>query len=194
MPRALICLLFGMLLFSFPADAQKKKKKKDVEVSVPEKPEKKEPKKVSEAIKDMKAIPGLFELYRDTVTGSIKMVILDRQLNEEYIHWFYIENGVNEAGLGRGQFRGTRVVRLEKYYNKINFILLNTSSYFNPENPLSRAAEANLSKSVLHSAKIDAGSEAEGRYLIEADPLFLKEVFGVVDRTYLRKDPGAFKL
>ena len=158
MPRALICLLFGMLLFSFPADAQKKKKKKDVEVSVPEKPEKKEPKKVSEAIKDMKAIPGLFELYRDTVTGSIKMVILDRQLNEEYIHWFYIENGVNEAGLGRGQFRGTRVVRLEKYYNKISelgrFSSRNVCRFVDwgaKKSPPGRAGQGTTLRAVYHT-------------------------------------------
>ncbi len=176
------------------AEAQKKKRKNDQAENVT--PPKKEsgPKKVAHQVKKMEAIEGLFKLYRDTTNGSLNIALTADQIGQQFIHWYYVENGATEAGTFRGQFRGTRVIEIEKYYDKIDFVLVNTSSYFDPENPLSRAAEANISRSVLHSAKIKAGSEAEGQYLIDGDPIFLKDVLAVIDRTYSRRDPKAFKL
>ncbi len=199
MKKIYVYLIAAVLLVVSPWDslAQKKKKKKkgdDTEQTTPPPKKKEGPKKVADEVKKMALIDGLFKLYRDSVSGSVKMVIGADQIDQQYIHWYYIENGATEAGLFKGQFRGTRVFRIEKYYNRIEFVRENTSSYFDPENPLSRAADANISRSVLYSGKILAGSEEEGQYLIEADPLFLKEVMAAIDFTYFRRDPNAFKL
>jgi len=184
-----------MAFSSYEVAAQKKKKKKDAEAEQPVPPKKDEgPKKVVDEIKGLNPIEGLFMLYRDTTSGSLQMVLTEDQIDKQYIHWYYIENGTTSAGAFKGQFRGTKVLEIEKYYDKINFVKVNTSSYFDPENPLSRAADANISRSVLHTAKIKAGGVEEGKYLIDADPLFLKDVLGAVDFTYTRKDPNAFKL
>lgn len=176
--------------------AQKKKKGKSfksAQVTPPAKKDK-DSKKVSEAIKKLKEIDGLFKLYRDSTSGSLKMVIDQNQIDQEFIHWYYIENGVTDAGSFRGQFRGSKIFKIEKYYNKIEFVTINTRAYFDPESPLSRSAEANISNSVLFSGKIEAGSEKEGKYLISADQLFLSEALGAVNFTYASRSPFAFKL
>ena len=197
MRKVQIYFLTVLLLLSGSSElvAQKKNKKKkggDTEAPPPKK--KDGPKKVADEVKKLELIDGLFQLYRDSTNGSLKMVITEDQIDQQFIHWYYVENGATEAGTFRGHFRGTRIIQIEKYYNKINFVRVNTSSYFDPENPMSRAADANISRSVLHSVKISAGSEEEGRYLIEADGLFLKDVLAAVDFTYFRKSPNAFKL
>lgn len=183
--------------FSWDAEAQKKKKKKkndEVEKTTEAKKEEKGPKKVADAIKKHEEIAGLFTFYRDSTSGSVKMLIKEDQLNQEFIHFYYFENGIVQGRMNKGSFRGSKIFTIRKYYNKLEFITENSSFYFDPENPLSRAADANVSKAILFSGKIEAGSAEEGQYLIKADPLFLKDVLGVIDVTAFSKDPKAFKL
>lgn len=153
-----------------------------------------ETKKVADAVKDHQAFDGLFPMYQDTKTGSLKMVIDEDQIGKEFIYFYYIENGPTEAFAFRGQFRGSRIIKIEKYFDKIEFVLQNTSSYFDPENALSRAQDANISRAILFSGKVEAGSEEEGKYLISADGIFLKEALGMVKFPSFSKDPNAFKL
>lgn len=177
--------------------AQKKKKKKGAKVEIPTPPKKKEdnePKKVIDAVKKHSKIDGLFTFYRDSLSGSLQMAIKEDQLNKEFIHFHYFENGVVEAGAFKGNFRGSKIFKINKYFNKIEFVAQNNSLYFDSENPLSKAADANVSDAIMFSAKIEAGSMKEGQYLIKADPLFLKDVLGIIDGTAFSKNPKGFKL
>jgi len=133
------CMLALFLVDGIDAVAQKKKKGKAAAAKASPAPKKnKGPKKVSDEIKKLKEIDGLFTLYRDSTTGSVKMVIKEDQLNKEFIHWYYIENGPTEAGAFRGQFRASTIFKVQKYYDKIEFVSINTSGYFDPENSLFR--------------------------------------------------------
>ncbi len=196
-----ILYLLGLILITIitiapNVEAQKKKKKKDdvAEKTPAEKKEDKGPKKVVDAIKKHGMIDGLFTFYRDSTSGSLKMLIKEDQLGQEYIHFYYFENGIVEGRMFKGNFRGSQIFKIRKYYDKIEFVSQNTSLYFDPENPLSRAADANISNAIMFSGKIEAGSAEEGQYLINADPLFLKDVLGVIDVTAFSKNPKAFKL
>ncbi len=53
----------------------------------------------------------------------------------------------------------------------------NTTSYFDPKNPLSRAADANMCNSTLASLKITAQNDGKTEFLVDADQLFLRELF-----------------
>ncbi|MFT7162386.1 MAG: hypothetical protein ACI9GZ_003576 [Bacteroidia bacterium] len=190
-------IVIGCMMNVSELSAQKKKKKKESKSETPAPPKKKEdqePKKVVDAVKRHSKIDGLFTFYRDSVSGSLQMAIKEEQLNKEFIHFHYFENGVVEAGAFKGSFRGSKIFKINKYYNKIEFITQNNSLYFDPENPLSKAADANVSNAIMFSAKIEAGSMIEGQYLIKADPLFLKDVLGIIDRTAFSKNPKGFKL
>ncbi|MEQ6119756.1 zinc-dependent metalloprotease [Reichenbachiella sp. MALMAid0571] len=189
-------VLVAMIVATPDVEAQKKKKKKDeaAEKTTTEKKEDKGPKKVADAIKKHEAIDGLFTFYRDSTSGSLKILIKEDQFDKEYIHFYYFENGIVEGRMNKGSFRGSQIFKIRKYYDKIEFVSQNTSLYFDPENPLSRAADANISNAIMFSGKIEAGSPEEGQYLIKADALFLKDVLGVIDVTAFSKDPKAFKL
>ncbi len=194
--RILSLALMAVLIFGWDVSAQKKKKKKgdEKENVAPEKKKEEGPKKVADAVKKHDRIEGLFTFYRDSVSGSMKMVVKEEQLEKEFIHFYYFENGITEARMNKGSFRGSKIFKIRKYYNKIEFVSQNTSFYFDPNNPISKAADANISPAILFSAKIEAGSPEEKQYLIKADPLFLKDVLGVIDVTAFSKNPNAFKL
>ena len=130
---ASIALASILILSVSSASAQKKKKgnKKPGTESV--KKDKDAPKKISEVTKKCKKIDGLFAMYQDTITGSIKMVVSKKQIGKEYIYFSQIADGVLEAGSFRGAYNGSKVFKIEKYFNKIEFVTQNTSSYFDSE-------------------------------------------------------------
>lgn len=197
MHKALFFLFVGIIGFNLalPLEAQKKRKKKKGDFQETyAKPQKDEKKKISELIKSHYKSEGLFTFYQDSTDGSLKMLIKLDQIGKEYIHFYYIENGAVEVGAFKGQFRGTRIIKVKKYFNKIELETQNTSFYFDSKNPLSRAQDANVNNSLLFSGEIKAGGDEEGGYLIDADPLFLREGLAVIDYTQFREKPKAFKL
>jgi len=139
--------------------------------------EDKSPPTIEEKTKGYDAIEGLFPLYQDPETGGVLMEISAERLGEEFIVFSYTENGVLEAGHFRGAYRDQRIVSLNKHYKNMEFVEENTSYYFDPENAVSRAAEANISPAIVASVPIVAvtGEGDEARYLIDADKLFLNE-------------------
>ena len=44
--------------------------------------------------------------------------------------------------------------KLKKYFNRIEFEVQNNAMYFDPKNPLSRSANANVSSAILASSVI----------------------------------------
>ncbi len=197
----LICFVLTLMLFSISenAQAQKRKngKKKNL-VEVAAKPVKKKPKKktIEELVKSSKKIDGLFTIYQDTITGSIQMIISEDQINKEYIYFSQIADGVMDAGrIIRGSYRDSKVFKIQKYFNKIEFITQNTSFYFDPESELSKSKDANISNGNMASIKIESFDKKKGLYLIKADNLFLAETLSQIKRPRSpRASPNAFKL
>lgn len=196
----LACLFMLSILVLIPQniEAQKKKKKRkkdDIEATAT--PPKKDKKKtISDLIKSSKKIDGLFTIYQDSVTGAMQMLIKEDQLNKEYIHFSQISDGVLDAGrFARGMYGSSKVIKIEKYFDKIEFIEQNTSFYFDPENPISKSKDANISHAVLSSLKIEAYDKETEQYLIKANDLFLKETFRQVKpASRPGTSPTAFKL
>ena len=135
----------------------------------------KKPATIAEKTKNATKFEGLFTFYQDQEDGTTYMLIRADQLDKEYVYFAYIENGIVEVGLFRGRFRGSRIFRMRRYFDRIEFVTPNTSHYFDPESPLSRASEANINAPVMVSAKIEALDKRRKHYLIKADDLFLTE-------------------
>lgn len=192
-------LYFGLavafLLVAPNAYGQKKKPKKtdkeQVEVkteektdstkAAPAKEKKDDTKYIKDLVKATKAYEGLFTFYQDTTSGKLYMEIKKDQIDKEFIHFAYMENGVLDAGVFKGAYRGSKIFRIKKYFNRIEFVEENTSYYFDPENPLSRAADANIAHAILASEAIKATDQKEAMsYLIEADDLFLSEALAQI--------------
>ncbi len=197
--RTYLSILIVFLILPHHIEAQKKKKsKKKDKIATIVKPPVKKPKKktINALVKSSKKTEGLFALYQDTISGSLQMLISKEQLNKEYIHFSQIANGVMESGrLVKGMYRPSLVFKIKKHFNKIEFIKQNTSFYFDPENPLYKSKNANISNGNIASIKIEASDDKKGLYLIKADGLFLKETFGQIKPPkYPGMRPTAFSL
>ncbi|GAL90112.1 zinc-dependent metalloprotease [Jejuia pallidilutea] len=181
--RALLLLLVAIFVMPLNTDAQnrkKDKKKKDkTETAAPVK-KASEKKTIAALTKSSKKMDGLFTIYQDTITGDLQMLISENDLNKEFIHFAQIADGVLEAGRFRGAYNPTQVIKITKHFNKIEFIKQNTSFYFDPKSPLSKAKDANISNGNIASLKIEAHDSKKGLYLIKASDLFLKETFGQI--------------
>ena len=185
--------LLIFIVFSFqPINAQKKKKSKKgkATASIEKKDDKKS---IIDIAKKSISFEGLFTIYQDSITGDIKMVIKEDQIGKEYIYFSQIADGVAEVGANRGSYRDSKIFKVEKYFDKIEFIIQNTSSYFDPENPISKSSSANLSQGIIASLKIE--NSDKGLYVIDANKLFLSETFSQVKPSKRPKQsPYAFSL
>ncbi len=124
--------------------------------------------------KGMKRYPGLFPIYQDTTTGKAYMQVSAAQLGKEFIYFAYTENGVLQAGHHRGSYRDNEIFKLRKRYDRIEFVKENINFYFDSTNAISKAADANISSSVLVSEGIIAKTK-DSIYLLSADEIFIGE-------------------
>jgi len=159
------------------AKAQFWKKEKKKTETVKKTPPKKKGKSIKDLTKTSKKIEGLFTIYQDTISGSVKLLIKKEQLDKDFIYFSQIANGVLDAGQFRGAYQGSTVFHVKRYFNKLDFYAPNTSFYFDKNNALSKSADANISDAVIATGKILASDDKKGEYLIDADGLFLSETF-----------------
>ena len=180
-------------------NAQKKDKKKnkdgkEVVAPNPTPPAKKD-KTIADLTKSSKKIEGLFTIFQDTLTGSVKLLVKKDQLDKDFIYFSQIADGVTEAGHFRGAYQGSSVFQVKQYFDKLDFIAPNNNFYFDKNNPLSKSAEANISDAVIATGKILADDLKKGEYLIDADGLFLSETFTTIKRPrFPNQSPLAFSL
>lgn len=147
----------------------------------PAKPPEK-PKTVEEVLKDSDRIDGLFTLYRDRKTGDLRLLLGKDELDKTYLYFTYAENGVAAAGQFRGNFltNEAKVFHFSRFFDRVELVIENTSFWFDPAKPISRAADANISHAVAAEQKIEAEDAAQGVVLINANALFLSESFNRV--------------
>ena len=141
-----------------------------------EKPDTTKPKITLESLtKSSKTFKGMFEFYQDTLNGSLQMLIKKDQLNKEFIHFVHTLDGVVDVGHFRGAYKSSKIFEIRKYFNRVEFIAINTSYYFDTNNPLSKASKANINESVLATVEILHKDEKTESILIKADDIFLSE-------------------
>lgn len=183
-----LLLIVATLLSVSDAEAQKRKKKKDEakkEASAtPANAQNQQQKTISSITSKCKAYPGLFNLYQDEKDGTVYMLIKKDQLDKEYIYFSHTVDGVLEGGHFRGSFRDNKVFTIKRYFERIEFITLNTAYYFDPNNALSKAKDANINNAVMISEKIEAEDKEKGEILIKAEKVFLAEEFSPIKPNY----------
>ncbi|QIG53405.1 DUF5117 domain-containing protein [Altererythrobacter sp. BO-6] len=138
------------------------------------------PKSLAEFVKDFERADGLFPLYRNTKTGEVFIEIPAKRLGDEFIYFTYSENGPAEVGLFRGNFRDNRIITFNRKFDRVEVEAINTSYYFDPQSPLARASNANISRAPLANVAISAESEDSQRLLISADALLEGEALSRV--------------
>ena len=130
-------------------------------------------KSVADVVKGHQQVRGLFDLYLDREKGTVHLYIKKDQFGPEFIYFTHTVDGVVQAGHNRGAYGEEVIFRIQKVFERVEFIQENTAFYFDPQNPLSRSAKANISHAVLASESIVASDD--GGILVSAGNLFLKE-------------------
>ncbi len=173
-----------------PGDALAFGKKKKKPAAEAPKAAPAESKKVTIASKTKAAVKfeGLMTIYQDTTDGKTFLLLKKDQIGKAFIYWSYSENGLARVGLFRGSFRNNAVFRVSRYFDRIDFEMMNTNFYFDPNNAISKSADANVSPALLLSEKVIAEDEKEGLILIDASSLLMDEK---LDRVKPPQFPGA---
>ena len=81
-----------------PRKEKKKKKKGKSELVIPKTKTKTKDQTIASLTKKSKKIEGLFTIFQDTITGDVKLLIKEDQLNKDFIYFAQIADGVTEAG------------------------------------------------------------------------------------------------
>ena len=157
-----------------------------------EKAKSKEKKKtyIAEKVKDYQLFAGLFKLYQNKEDGSTYLEIDKSQLDKEFIYFNHVQDGVVGTSFFRGQYRGSKIFTIRKHFDKIEFVEENNDYYFDPDNALYRAKDANISPAVLISMKIEATDSLETAFLVKSDGLFLGEDVEMLKPAYPRTYQG----
>ena len=135
---------------------------------------------------------GFFDVYQDKESGETYLAIKPEQIDQEFIYTSVVVDGVVEGGAFRGYFADNKIISLRRHFKRIEFVNDNASFYFDPDNALSRAADANISDAILAVQEIVAEDEDSGTILIKADDIFLKESLQQIKRAP-NPDPTAEK-
>ena len=179
---SLAALLLGFQPVEGWAQKGKKKRKgkkgETEQVDAKKKGGKDDLKSVSDFTKDFRLTEGLFNLYQDTAKGSMYMHIPAEAMGNEFIYFSQVEDGVVLSGFHRGQYRGSKVISFHRHFGQLEVHAENTNFFVDPNNALSKAADANLNTPILASLKVEA--EDSSGVVISADALFLKEELQMV--------------
>ena len=151
-------------------------------------------KTMKEALKNTRSIEGLIALHQDSTKGKLYMSITREQLEEEFIYFVHGYNGHMNVGVGKGWPYYSRIIKINRYYNRIEFEIQNNSFYFDKSSPLSKSSETNITTAILASSPII--SEENGLILIEADKIFMTESLHQITRGFVPggKNKNPFRL
>ena len=92
----------------------------------------------------------------------------------------------------KGSYRGSKIIKINKFYEKIEFTIENTKFYFDQNNPLEKSSKTNINTPIVVSEKIIAKNNDGTSYLINADNIFLNESLQQIKYNFSRS--GGFKL
>jgi hypothetical protein len=144
---------------------------------------------IKDKTKECEVFDGLFKIYQNKKNGKSFIEIDTSHLDKEFIYFSYIENGVTDAGAVKGSYRGSKIIKISKFYNKIDFTINNTRYFFDEESQLSKASNTNINTPLIISEEIIVKSDDKTRFLINADNIFLNESLQQVKYSY----PGGYK-
>lgn len=157
------------------ANAQRKHKKSapvaDTAKAAPAIPPPAAKPKLADKIKSSKKIDGLFTLYQDTVTGSLQLYVKKNQLNKEFIYQSFSMGGPTELFLNQNMIRQTFLMKVQRSFDKLEFMELNTAFYYDKNNAVSKSDKVDVGDAVIFSDKFSV--EDSLGYLVSVDGLFL---------------------
>ncbi len=128
---------------------------------------------ITEKVKSSKKKEGLFTVYQDTANGSMQLFVKKDQLGTEYIYQSFSISGPTSLYLNQSMHRSNFVFKVQKAFDKLEFVRVNNSFYYDPSNPISKTKNVDKPEAIFTAEKI-TGEDSTG-FLVNADALFLSE-------------------
>ena len=88
----------------------------------------KKEKTFEEVTKQSKLIEGLFDIYQDSISGKIQMLIKEEQLSKDFIYGSQIADGIVQAGGFRGLYNDEKIINFKKFFDKIEISFIKAIS------------------------------------------------------------------
>jgi hypothetical protein len=145
------------------------------------------------AAKFILAQDNYFDISLDPKSGKVNMVI--SKLNEEFLMVTYLSNGLgsNDVGLDRGRITSKRIVKFQKYGDRILLVEPNYQYRAISENAREKkSVEEAFAKSVIYGFKPDSVING-GSYRIDLAPM-LSEDLNDVAKTLKNTKQGIYKI
>jgi hypothetical protein len=172
MKKFLLVLVVASGMATTSATAQDKSKTTAAPpAQAPDTSKPKKPAGITDKVKASKKVDGMFTVYQDTATGSLQLYVKKDQLGKEYIYQSFSINGPNSLYLNQSMHRNTFVFRVQKSFDKLEFVRVNTNFWYDPNNAVSKTANVDKPEAVIVVEKI--ASQDEDGYLVSADALFM---------------------
>jgi len=172
MTKQIVFLLSGLLALS-PAMAQDRPKTATPPPVSADTAKAKKPSGIADKVKSSKKIDGLFTVYQDTVTGAVQLYVKKDQLGKDYIYQSFSLSGPTSLYLNQSMHRSTFTFKVQKAFDKLEFVRTNNAFYYDPKNPVSKSKDADKPEAVFIVEKL-SGEDSTG-FLINADALFVSE-------------------
>jgi len=161
----LVALALSSTLVALPSDALAKKKGKKGETAAAS-DDYGDLKSFSEVTQGMEKLEGLFDLYRNEVTGKAYIVIDEDQLDKDYLFSSKHDQATGERGLYGTLMMDSFLFQWRRFGNRVQLVQRNVTFTADADSPESRAVERSFSDSVLASADLAARPEGETKALL----------------------------
>jgi hypothetical protein len=145
----------------------------------------------SEKTKDLIKTQGFFDYYWDNKSGKIFIQI--DEFDKDFLYINYLQSGIgsNDIGLDRGQIGDSKLVKFQRFGNKVFLVQPNLEFRANSSNPFERkAVEDAFAQSILWGTEIVA--ETGNSVLLDASGLLLRDSHDISGILTLKKQ-GTYK-
>ena len=142
--------------------------------------EEKEEVYIEEMVEEFEELKGFFVSFRDPKTNDIYLKIKKDQLDEEFIYFSHVVNGVVAARRNKGSYLDNGVFRIEKDIENLRFIRVLTSYAFDEGTPLAKSKGTNMSDSTFKVLPIAGKNEDEDEFLVNISSLLLSEDLTII--------------
>ena len=135
---------------------------------------------IEEMVEEFEELKGFFVSFRDPKTNDIYLKIKKDQLDEEFIYFSHVVNGVVAARRNKGSYLDNGVFRIEKDIENLRFIRVLTSYTFDEGTPLAKSKGTNTSDSTFKVLPIAGKNEDEDEFLVNISSLLLSEDLTII--------------
>ena len=135
---------------------------------------------IEEMVEEFEELKGFFVSFRDPKTNDIYLKIKKDQLDEEFIYFSHVVNGVVAARRNKGSYLDNGVFRIEKDIENLRFIRVLTSYTFDEGTPLAKSKGTNMSDSTFKVLPIAGKNEDEDEFLVNITSLLLSEDLTII--------------